>query len=39
VVIVGLMVFFIIYADHLTRSHNSGLITPEVLRSLSVLRL
>jgi uncharacterized membrane protein len=39
VVIVALMVFFIIYAEHLTRTHNSGLVTPVVVRSLSALRL
>ena len=39
VVVVGLMVLFTIYAAHLTRSHNPGLITPSVIRSLSALRL
>ncbi len=39
VVVVGLMVLFTIYAEHVTRSHNPGSLAPAVIRSLSALRL
>ncbi len=39
VVVVGLMVLFTIYAEHLTRSHSPGSLAPAVVGSLSALRL
>ena len=39
VVIVAVMAFFVVYAEHMIRNHSAGLVTPAVVRSLSALRL